>query len=610
MCGIVGAISEREVPLLLQTGLKRLEYRGYDSAGIAIIDAKGNLDRRRCTGKINNLEKKIDLSFHGYIGIAHTRWATHGKPTEVNAHPIISNNELAVVHNGVIENYATLHAELSNKGYLFESETDTEVIAHLLHEECNKAGNILSGVQNATRLLGGSFALGIIHRRWPDRIIAVRYKSPLVVGIGIGEYFIASDVLALQAFTDQYLFLEDGDIADISISKITVYDNNRNIIKHPIISVARTQMDSDKGNYRHFLQKEIFEQPQSIKATMDGRIGKKRIITKSLGITVDESLNDIQNVKMIACGSSFYSATIACNWIENLVGIQCNVELASEYRYRKVVTPPNCLFVALSQSGETADTIAALQIAKKQGYSSTLSIGNVPVSSMSRLSDCFISMGAGPEISVAATKSMSSQLVTLLLLTITLGRKCNTLKLAQEERIITALHALPDLIEKALHLDKNINTMAKSFASCEHALFLGRGLMYPVALEGALKLKELSYIHAEGYASGELKHGPLAIVDSKMPVLALAPRDDLFEKLQSNLHEVQARDGRLFVFTDCPDSFNHLPNTMVVTMPSIEEILSPILYLIPLQLLAYHAALQKGTDVDQPRNLAKSVTVE
>jgi len=610
MCGIVGVIGERDVPQLLLAGLKRLSYRGYDSAGIVVIDAEGNLVRRRCAGKIAVLEQRMaDDCMHGRMGIAHTRWATHGPPTVGNAHPLVSRGELALVHNGVIENHTQLRKELVARGYEFESETDSEVVAHLLLEECHQVDDLHMGVLRAMRRLEGAYALGIVHRRWPDRIVAVRNRSPLVVGIGVGEHFVASDVYALQAFTDRYIFLEEGDIAEIRATRVIIHDAQGRIVDRPVVAVANTRPGGGQGNYRHYLQKEIFEQPQSIMATLQGRVGCERLADNPFGLP-DEELLDVAAVNIIGCGSSYYSAMVARYWIEAIAGVQCNVELASEYRYRRAVIPDKCLFVAISQSGETADTIAALQLAAKQDYLSTLVICNVPVSTLTRLAKLFIPMAAGPEISVASTKAVTSQLVILLLLAMVLGRRRGLLSVAAETALVGALNALPSLVEKVLRLDERIFHLARNFAGSEHALFLGRGALYPIAMEGALKLKELSYIHAEGYSAGELKHGPLAIIDANMPVIAVAAKDALVEKLKSNLHEVQARGATLYIFADQGMSFSLLQNSTVIPIPDVHDALAPILYLVPLQLLAYHVAVQKGTDVDQPRNLAKSVTVE
>jgi len=612
MCGIVGAVADRNIEKMLIDGLKRLEYRGYDSAGIAVVNVEKELQRVRAQGKVKELELALKQSLlKGNIGIAHTRWATHGAPSEHNAHPLTSANEIAVVHNGIIENHDNLRKKLTKDGYQFSSETDTETVVHLLHFHYTKLGDLLAATRATMAELEGAFALGIISSRYPDRLIAVRHGSPLVIGTNVGENYIASDPLALLSLTQDFIYLEDNDIADITRDQIDIYANNKDkIVQRKIHKLDIRNDTAERGEHRHFMSKEIAEQPQAIAASLEGRIGKHEVLESAFGLSAKPIFAQVKQIQLIACGTSYHAAQVARYWLESIAGIPCAVEVASEFRYRKMVVQPNTLFVCLSQSGETADTLAALRLAKKMGYLSTLAICNVPESSLVREADFHFMTRAGIEIGVASTKAFTTQLTALLLLTLTLGRH-HQLAPAVEKQIVTQLHALPDAIEKVLALNPLIEKLAMKFADKEHALFLGRGAMYPVALEGALKLKEISYIHAEGYPAGELKHGPLALVDKNMPVIAIAPHDDLLEKLKSNLHEVRARGGELFVFTDTPvDVGENSPVNHVIEMPKIDPILAPIIYTIPLQLLAYHVAVLKGTDVDQPRNLAKSVTVE
>ena len=609
MCGIVGAVAERNVTPILIEGLQRLEYRGYDSAGVALVQADGEVQRRREVGKVVNLSNNLDAEpLTGGVGIAHTRWATHGSVQQTNTHPHMSGNDLALVHNGIIENYITLREELQSQGYVFASDTDSEVIIHLIHN-CLGEGGLLHAVRRAVKRLDGAYAIAVCWADEPDRIVAARSGCPLVVGKGIGENFLASDVLALKAVTDRFIFLEEGDLVDLRRDRIDIWSIDNEAVLRADVRIEMAKDDFDKGNFRHYMQKEIFAQPQVLKETMEGRIGKQTVLEEAFGVGAKDIFDRTQAITIVACGTSYYAASVARYWIEDLVGIPCQVEIASEFRYRKCAVLPNTLFVTITQSGETADTLAALRIAKEIGYFATLTICNVPTSSTVRESDLAVMLQVGTEVGVASTKAFTAQLINLLLLTLLLGRRHGSGD-DQEAKIVAGLRALPDAIDSVLALDGAIAELSKQFIEKHHALFLGRGSLYPVALEGALKLKEISYIHAEGYAAGELKHGPLALVDDDMPVIAVAPNDDLLEKLRSNLQEVKARGGELFVFADSDSAFNTEPGVTVLHLPKIDPILTPIAYVVPLQLLAYHVAVHKGTDVDQPRNLAKSVTVE
>ena len=609
MCGIVGAVAERNVTPILIEGLQRLEYRGYDSAGVALVQADGEVQRRREVGKVVNLSNNVDAEpLTGSLGIAHTRWATHGSVQQTNTHPHMSGDDLALVHNGIIENYITLREELQSQGYVFTSDTDSEVIVHLIHN-CLGDGGLLHAVRRAVKRLDGAYAIAVCWADEPDRIVAARSGCPLVVGKGIGENFLASDVLALKAVTDRFIFLEEGDLVDLRRDRIDIWSIDNEAVLRADVRIEMAKDDFDKGNFRHYMQKEIFAQPQVLKETMEGRIGKQTVLEEAFGVGAKDIFDRTQAITIVACGTSYYAASVARYWIEDLVGVPCQVEIASEFRYRKCAVFPNTLFVTITQSGETADTLAALRIAKEIGYFATLTICNVPTSSTVRESDLAVMLQVGTEVGVASTKAFTAQLINLLLLTLLLGRRHGSGD-DQEAKIVAGLRALPDAIDSVLALDGAIAELSKQFIEKHHALFLGRGSLYPVALEGALKLKEISYIHAEGYAAGELKHGPLALVDDDMPVIAVAPNDDLLEKLRSNLQEVKARGGELFVFADSDSAFNTEPGVTVLHVPKIDPILAPIAYVVPLQLLAYHVAVHKGTDVDQPRNLAKSVTVE
>ncbi len=610
MCGIVGAVAGRNVVPILIEGLRRLEYRGYDSAGVAVLDADQRLERVRAMGKVKMLEASIAQQHtQGVTGIAHTRWATHGVPSEDNAHPHASNDVIAVVHNGIIENHDKLRKKLQGLGYVFTSQTDTEVVAHLVHHYVQNKKDLLAAVQATIAELEGAYALGIISVADPNRIIGARKGSPLVVGVGIEEHFIASDAMALAPVTHQVIYLEDGDVADLRRTERAIYNAAGKKVDRPV-RVSEASADAvDRGQYRNFTQKEIFEQPQAVADTLEGRLSKHRILEEAFGVAAPAIFDKIAAVQIIACGTSYHAGMVARYWMENLAGLPCNVEVASEYRYRKHVVLPNTLIVTISQSGETADTLAALQQTKTLGYAHSLAICNVPESSLVRESELVLLTHAGMEIGVASTKAFTTQLVSLLLLTVALARR-HGLSAATEKKLVDELEHLPGRIQKVLALDDTIKSLAERFVDKQHALFLGRGVHYPIAMEGALKLKEISYIHAEAYAAGELKHGPLALVDANMPVVAVAPNDELLEKLKSNLQEVRARGGELLVFSEDACEVSSDPGTTMVCMPETGEWTAPILYTIPLQLLAYHVALVKGTDVDQPRNLAKSVTVE
>ncbi len=610
MCGIVGAVAQRDVAPILVEGLKRLEYRGYDSAGIAILHPNNQeLQRIRTQGKVRELVEALNFShLPGHTGIAHTRWATHGKPNEANAHPHISQNKIAVVHNGIIENHDNLRASLLELGYSFVSETDTEVAAHCIHQYYLQDHDILRAVSLAVKEFKGAYALGILMKNEPSRLIAVRSGSPLVIGIGLQEHFFASDPLALLPVAQQFIYLEEGDIADVHQDHLTIYDYFGNQVMRKIHTISIHQDTTDRGQYRHYMQKEIFEQPQAIRDTLDGRLLPESVLVDSFGEDL-RAFKNIKRVQIVACGTSYHAAMVGRYWIESLAGIPCQVEIASENRYRQGVVEPNSLFVCISQSGETADTLACLRLARTSGHEATLGICNVAQSSLIRESDLILMTKAGIEIGVASTKAFTTQLVTLLLLTLILGRN-RKLTAIDEKYFVQQLRYLPTFIEQALSLDGRIKQLAKKFIDKQHALFLGRGAHLPIAMEGALKLKEISYIHAEAYPAGELKHGPLALVDKEMPIIAIAPSDELLEKLKSNLHEVMARGGELTIFADQAAGFTSSDHFQVIHMPTICKELTPILYTIPLQLLAYHVAVLKGTDVDQPRNLAKSVTVE
>ncbi|MBF7053638.1 glutamine--fructose-6-phosphate transaminase (isomerizing) [Halomonas sp. KAO] len=611
MCGIVGAVAERNVEGILLEGLKRLEYRGYDSAGMAVLDPDGRLQRCRAMGKVAALEERLVAEpLAGRSGIAHTRWATHGRPSEVNAHPHQSGERLAVVHNGIIENHEALRRELEAEGYHFTSETDTEVVAHLLERESRQAGDLLTAVRGILARLDGAYALGVIHADEPDVIIGARKGSPLVVGVGIGEAFLGSDPLALLQVTDRFIYLEEGDAVRLSAGgRIEIFDADGEAVKREITTFEHGDGAASKGEYRHFMLKEIHEQTAVIGATLEGRLGERSALVESFGPEAEALFGQVRQIHIVACGTSYHAGMVARYWLERYAGVPVQVEVASEYRYRRVVVPEGTLFVTLSQSGETADTLAALRFARAGDYLASLAICNVPGSSLVRESDLSLMTHAGPEIGVASTKAFTTQLTALLLLTLALGR-VKGLDEAVQAEVVTALRGLPRLVERVLALDPAIEELSMAFAEKQHALFLGRGAHFPIALEGALKLKEISYIHAEAYPAGELKHGPLALVDSEMPVISVAPNDELLDKLKSNLQEVRARGGELFVFADEGVGLEASEGIRVLRLPRVHEALAPIVYTLPLQLLSYHVAVLKGTDVDQPRNLAKSVTVE
>lgn len=608
MCGIVGAIAARSVAGILLEGLRRLEYRGYDSAGMAVLD-HGQISRLRRIGKVQALAEACEKQpLAGHLGIAHTRWATHGKPSEQNAHPHMSGERLAVVHNGIIENFEPLKRELQQQGYVFTSETDTEVVAHLLDRELKQGLTLVDGLRQTLNYLEGAFALGVIHTDSPKQLLTARKGSPLVIGVGIGENFIASDQLALLPVTDRFMFLEDGDIAVLEAERIQVFNASGDVVERAVTTFEHGLGNADKGEFRHFMLKEIYEQPRVMQAVLEGRTASGHLLEQAFGSGASAVFDQVKQVQIVACGTSYHAGMVAKYWIEDLVGIPCMVEVASEFRYRPVVLPEGTLLLTLSQSGETADTLAALREVK-QRVLATLAICNVPGSSLVRESDLSLMTNAGPEIGVASTKAFTSQLVALMLTTIALGRR-HSLTAARETELIAALQQLPELLQQLLQLDGAIEQMSTHFAEKHHALFLGRNSLYPVAMEGALKLKEISYIHAEAYPAGELKHGPLALVDKEMPVIAVAPRNGMLDKLKANLQEVRARGGELFVFAGCEQSIQPEDSVHVIHLPEMPAILDPIAFTLPLQLLSYHVAVLKGTDVDQPRNLAKSVTVE
>ncbi len=610
MCGIVGAVADRDIMPILMDGLERLEYRGYDSAGIALAN-DGALKRIRREGKLRELAKALeDSPLSGHQGIAHTRWATHGVPNEVNAHPHTSGDDVALVHNGIIENHGELRRELKDAGFVFESETDTEVIAHRIRFYLGKGAEIFEAVQSTVAELEGAYALVVMYAGDPDALVLARSGGPVVVGLGEQENFVASDIAALLPVTRHFQFLEDGDIALVRRSSVEIFDGSGNPVERPVIESELTADSNDRGRYSHYMEKEIHEQGRAVAATLEGRIGDGKLLDNILGPEASEVIPHVECVHIVACGTSFHAGLVARYQIEELAGIPCLVDIASEYRYRRPVVPENTLMVVISQSGETADTLAALRAAKDYGYLGTLAICNVPECSLVRESDFVLMTRAGPEIGVASTKAFTTQLTALALVTLALA-KARGLEQATEYLLVNQLAELPSLVEQTLALDEDIAELAHEFSEKHHALFLGRGVLNPIAMEGALKLKEISYIHAEAYAAGELKHGPLALVDDDMPVVTVAPNNELLGKLKSNLQEVRARGGRLFVFADLRAGLDEGDGVHIVRMPShAEAIQAPILYTVPLQLLAYHVALLKGTDVDQPRNLAKSVTVE
>ena len=608
MCGIVGAIAERNVVSILLQGLQRLEYRGYDSAGLAMVQ-DGKLQRVRSTGRVAELTVR-SATTTGHLGIAHTRWATHGAPSERNAHPHLSNDLIAVVHNGIIENYEEVRTRLTAAGYVFTSDTDSEVIAHLIHSHYVRNKNLLAATQAALAELVGAYAIGVVAADNPDVLICARKGSPLLLGVGNGENFIASDVSALLPVTKNVIYLEEGDVAEVGLRGSRIFDAHGKEAKRPVHVSELSNESVELGEYRHYMQKEIHEQPQALADTLEGVCNSQSLIAGIFGAQAAASFAQVDSILILACGTSHHAGMVARYWLEEIAGVPCTVEIASEYRYRVSVTNPKTLVVAISQSGETADTLAAMNYAKSMGHTHTLAICNVPESALIRISTLRFLTRAGPEIGVASTKAFTTQLAALFLLTLILAKLRGRLDIKAEQQHLHALRHLPRAVQAVLKLEPDIKKLAERFADKRHALFLGRGLHYPIALEGALKLKEISYIHAEAYPAGELKHGPLALVDKDMPVIAVAPNDVLLEKLKSNLQEVRARGGELYVFADSGTRFQSSEGVHLMQMPEHAGYLSPILHTVALQMLAYHVALQKGTDVDKPRNLAKSVTVE
>ncbi|MED5378335.1 MAG: glutamine--fructose-6-phosphate transaminase (isomerizing) [Pseudomonadota bacterium] len=610
MCGIVGAVAERNVVEILLEGLKRLEYRGYDSAGVALLQGDGTLTRIRRTGKVQELADAVaEGEALGTTGIAHTRWATHGGVTEANAHPHFSTERVAVVHNGIIENYVNLKAQLKAQGYTFTSDTDTETIAHTVHEELKSGKTLLDAVQSAVKTFHGAYGTVIMDKEDPSRVVVARSGSPLVIGLGLGENFIASDQMALLPVTRRFIFLEEGDVAEITRRDVKIFDKDGNAVEREVIESNIEHDAGDKAGYRHYMLKEIHEQPTVVRNALKDRIDENGLTADIFGKGADEIFKKVQHVQIIACGTSYHAGMTARYWLEQYANVSCNVEIASEFRYRKSVVHPNSLLITISQSGETADTLAALRLAKELGYMSSLTICNVQGSSLVRESDLAFMTRAGAEIGVASTKAFTTQLTAFLMLTLALGKE-NGMTDADSKAIVSALHSLPAKLEETLAITGGIEDLAEEFADKNHSLFLGRGDQYPIAMEGALKLKEISYIHAEAYASGELKHGPLALIDDEMPVIVVAPNNELLEKLKSNVEEVRARGGIMYVFADKDAAFEGDETMRVINVPHCDEPIAPIIYTLPLQLLSYYVALIKGTDVDQPRNLAKSVTVE
>lgn len=610
MCGIVGAVAQRDVADILVEGLKRLEYRGYDSAGVAIIDNDNKLNRARRLGKVQELADALTATpLSGGTGIAHTRWATHGAPSEVNAHPHISSDNIAVVHNGIIENHQELRNQLQGLGYEFTSETDTEVIAHLVHHELKTAKTLLAAVQTTVKQLEGAYGTVVMDTNDKERVIVARSGSPLVIGYGLGENFIASDLMALLPVTRKFSYLEEGDVAEVTRFEVNILDKNGMKVEREAKESEVSHDAGDKGEFRHYMLKETYEQPTAIRNSLEGRLINNELDINTFGEGADDIFKDIEHVQIIACGTSYHSGMVARYWLESLAGVSCNIEIASEFRYRKSFVPKNAMIVTISQSGETADTLAALRLAKELGYRASLTICNVPGSSLVRESDLAFMTKAGAEIGVASTKAFTTQLVGLMMMTLALGRHKGMSEELQGQ-VAAALMTLPNKLEEVLALAESIEDLAEDFADKNHALFLGRGDQYPIAMEGALKLKEISYIHAEAYAAGELKHGPLALIDAEMPVIVVAPQNDLIEKLKSNVEEVRARGGLMYVFADTNAKFESDETMKVINVPHCDDLIAPIVYTLPLQLLSYYVAIIKGTDVDQPRNLAKSVTVE
>ncbi len=610
MCGIIGALANRDVTPILVEGLRRLEYRGYDSAGVAVLE-KGEIARVRAKGKVAELAKALTNSpVNGTIGIAHTRWATHGSPSEANAHPHNGGEKITLVHNGIIENHEELRAMLKDAGYTFTSETDTEVVAHLVDQELKACGDFLQAVRNSVKQLSGAYALAIINKDEPDRMIAVRSGSPLLLGVGVKEFFLASDTSALIPVTQQFVYLEEGDVIDINRKGYSIETGEGEPVTRELKRSELTDFSTDKGEYKHYMLKEIYEQPTAIRKTIEGAVSADKLILDSIGNIDDATLARVKNIHLVACGTSSYAAGVARYWIEDFAGVPASVEIASEYRYRKVAVPEDTLYITLSQSGETADSMAALEETKKNpNYIASLAICNVPESSMTRVATATLLTKAGTEIGVASTKAFTTQLAALLIFTGMLAR-AKGINGGTEKKIAEGLNALPSLIDQVLGMDSAIELMAEDFIEKHNAIFLGRGPYYPIAMEGSLKLKEISYIHAEGYPAGELKHGPLALIDNDMPVVAVAPNDQLLEKLKANLEEVRTRGGQLYVMAEEGSDIQDAEGFKILRVPKCPEVVAPIVFTVTVQLLSYHVAVMRGTDVDQPRNLAKSVTVE
>jgi len=609
MCGIVGAIGERNMVPVLVEGLRRLEYRGYDSAGVAVLD-EGRIGLCRTVGKVSELDDKLAGDpLNGRLGVAHTRWATHGGVTEANAHPHLSGDRVAVIHNGIIENFQEIKDELEGKGYEFLSETDTEVAAHLVHDFLKQGHDLPEAVRRSVARFTGAFALLVFDAQDPDRIVVSRVASPLVIGLGIGENFVASGVPALLPVTQRFVYLDQGDLAEITRDGVRIFDVDGEEVDREVHETQWTTEAAEKGQYRHFMLKEIFEQPSALADTLYGRIESGRVVAESLGPEASKLLAKVEHIHIVACGTSYHAGCVAKYWLEALAGVTCQVEIASEYRYRQVVVPANTLFLTLSQSGETADTLEALRIAKQSGCLGSLTVCNSAHSSMVRESDLVMMTQAGPEIGVASTKAFTTQLLSMLIVTLMLARQRAMTDETEATLIPHVLHTAA-AVEQALHMNDDLRLLAEDFAEKHHTLFLGRGPMWPISMEGALKLKEISYIHAEAYAAGELKHGPLALIDEDMPVVVVAPNNELLDKLKSNMQVVRARGGQLYVFADQETGIDNEEGITVIPMPHADRLIAPIVYTVPLQLLAYHTAVLKGTDVDQPRNLAKSVTVE
>jgi glucosamine--fructose-6-phosphate aminotransferase (isomerizing) len=610
MCGIVGAVAERNIVPILVEGLRRLEYRGYDSAGVAVVGENGELGLSRTVGKVAELEEKLASNpLTGQIGVAHTRWATHGGVTEANAHPHVSGNRISVIHNGIIENFQPIKDEMLAKGYVFDSETDTEVAAHLIHDYIKQGLDLVAAVGKAVERFEGAYALLVVDAEDPHRIVVSRVASPLVVGLGDGENFVASGVPALLPVTQRFIYLEQGDLAEIRCDGVTIVDADGQAVSREVHETEWDSASAEKAPYEHFMLKEIYDQPSALADTLYGRVSNQRVLPESLGPKASEMLNQVEHIHIVACGTSYHAGCVGKYWIESIAGVPVQVEIASEYRYRHVVVPPNTLFVTLSQSGETADTLEALRMAGELGYLGTLTICNSAHSSMVRESDLVMMTQAGPEIGVASTKAFTTQLLSILLVTLMMA-KHRGLSVEREKEFVATLTHAAAASDLTLKMSDQLQELAKDFADKNHTLFLGRGPMWPIAMEGALKLKEISYIHAEAYAAGELKHGPLALIDDEMPVVVVAPNNDLLDKLKSNMQVVRARGGQLYVFADAETGIESEEGIKVIKMPHADRLIAPIVYTVPLQLLAYHVAVLRGTDVDQPRNLAKSVTVE